>query len=67
MRLNRFFGNFNLNKNYIEIADKETLNQMSEDGFIDEQKAQNLFEQIENGQTQDLDQARHQVEIEGRF
>ncbi|HBB56832.1 TPA: 16S rRNA methyltransferase [Patescibacteria group bacterium] len=28
MRLNRFFGNFDLNKDYIEITDKETVNQI---------------------------------------
>lgn len=46
---------------------KETLNQMSEDGFIDQQKMLQILEQLEKGQTQELDLAQHQVEIEGRL
>lgn len=46
---------------------RETLEEMGEDGFIEEEEKERLLEAMQSGQTKDLDQVRHQVEVEGKL
>lgn len=44
---------------------KETLERMAQDGFVEEEQKEKLIDQIDNGQTTNLDAVSHRVEVEG--
>lgn len=46
---------------------KENLDEMVEDGFLDEQRREELEKQLEDGQLEELDRIRQQIEQESRL